>query len=308
MVFTHISGFSTGYIQEKSKLSVKSPIIHSKNDPIKIVKNINKKNHRRGKRNSIQVKQHKFCAIGVNANGIKGKWSTFKNVVNKIKPLIWNIQETKCMTEGGLKMKGFRVFEHIRSSLTGGGGLAMGCSINLRPILTRNGGDDAEALSVNVKIGKIEVLYCTAYGPQNNDSSEKKENFWQYLDEEAKKAKNEGYGFILQGDLNSWLGSGEISWDPRPQNDNGKRFKEFLVSNNLTVVNALKCCKGTITKTRNRQGQIQNSIIDFFVVCKRLLPHGTEMVIDNKREITITNYKCTKRGKSAVDSDHMTLM
>ena len=97
LVFTHKSG----YIREKSQLSVKSPIIHSKNDPIKKVKNINKKNHRRGKRNSIQVKQHKFCAIGVNANGIKGKWSTFKNVVNKIKPLIWNIQETKkhCQVE-----------------------------------------------------------------------------------------------------------------------------------------------------------------------------------------------------------------
>ena len=95
-------------------------------------------------------------------------------MVNKIKPLIWNIQETKSLIEGGLKIKGFRIFEHIRSSLTGGGGLAMGCSINLRPVLTRNGGDEAEALSVNVKIGKIEVLCCTAYGPQNNDISGKK--------------------------------------------------------------------------------------------------------------------------------------
>ena len=177
------------------------------------------------------------------------------------------------------------MFENLKSNLNGGGGLAMGCSINLRPVLTRNGGDEAEALSVNIKIGKIEVLCCTACGPQNNDISEKKENFWQYLDEEAKKAKNEGYGFILQGDLNSWLGGVEIPWDPRPQNDNGKRFKEFLVSNDLTVVNALKCCKGTITRKRNRKGQIQNSIIDFFVVCKRLFPHITEMVIDTKREM-----------------------
>ena len=191
--------------------------------------------------------------------------------------------------------------------MSGGGGLAIGCSIKLCPPLTRNGGDEAEALSVNIKIGKIEVLCCTAYGPQNNDLAEKKENFWHYLDEEAKKAKNDGKGFLLQGDLNSWLGKDEIPCDPRPQNDNGKRFKSFLISNDLTVVNALKCCKGSITRTRNRQGQIQNSIIDFFVVCRRLLPNVTEMVIDTKREMTITNYHCTKRGKSAVDSDHVTM-
>ena len=74
-----------------------------------------------------------------------------KNVIAKTQPLIWNIQETKCLNEGGLKLKGFRVFEHIRSSQNGGGGLAMGCSNKLSPILTRNGGDDAEALTVNIK-------------------------------------------------------------------------------------------------------------------------------------------------------------
>ena len=80
------------------------------------------------------------------------------------------------------------------------------------------------------------------------------------------------------------------------------------MSNNLTVVNALKSCKGLITRIRNRQGQIQKSVIDFFVVCKRLLPHVTEMIVDENREMTITNYHCAKRGKSAVDSDHVTFM
>ena len=80
------------------------------------------------------------------------------------------------------------------------------------------------------------------------------------------------------------------------------------MSNNLTVVNGLTCCKGLITRTRDRQRQVQKSIIDFFVVCKRLLPHVTEMEIDNNRKFTITNYTGSKHGKKAVDSDHVILL
>ena len=43
-------------------------------------------------------------------------------------------------------------------------------------------------------------------------------------------------------------------------------------------------------------------------MCKRLLSHVTEILIDDTREMTITNYKCTRRGKSPVDSDYMTMM
>ena len=126
----------------------------------------------------------------------------------------------------------------------------------MSPVLTRIGGDEAEALTVNIEKGKNNILCCTAYGPQNSDLSDKKDNFWQYLDEEAKSDESNGKGFLLQGDLNSWLGSDEIPNDPRPQNDNGKRFKKFLMSNSLSAVNALKSCKGLITRIGNRQGQI----------------------------------------------------
>ena len=155
-----------------------------------------------------------FTVTGVNVNGIRGKWTTFKNIITKINPLVWKIQETKCLKEGGLKIKGFRVFEHIRSSQNGGGGLSMGCSTKLSPVLTRHGGDEAKALTVNLRINKMNISCCTAYGPQNNDLLENKDNFWQYIDEEAKLAERDGKGFLLQGDLNAWLGSETIPNDP----------------------------------------------------------------------------------------------
>ena len=197
----------------------------------------------------------------------------------------------------------------MRTNKDGGGGLALGCSIKLSPVLTRSGGDEVEAITVNIRIQKINSSCCTAYGPQNSDKVEKKDIFWEYLDEEAKLAEREGKGFLLQGDLNSWLGSDIIANDPRPQNNNGKRFSTFLQYNNLTVVNALKSCKGLITRSRTtKEGKVQKSIIDFFVVCNRLLPYVTDMIIDNQRNYTITNYRGSKRGRRAVDSDHVTLI
>ena len=219
-------------------------------------------------------------------NGVLLTMSLAKN-----KPLVWNIQETKCINEGRLKLNGFRVFEHVRTNQDGGGGLAIGCSIKLSPVLTRSGGDQAEALTVNIKLQKINILCCNAYGPQNNDTNIKKDSFLEFLDEEAKTAEREGKGFLLQGDLNAWLGSETIPNDPRPINNNGKRFSNFLKSNKLTVVNALKCCNGLITRRRNGEGKLQQSIIDFFVVCKRLLPHVTNIIIDNEKKTQLQTTK-----------------
>ena len=68
----------------------------------------------------------------------------------------------------------------------------------------------------------MQIACTTANGPQEKESMDKKATFWDYLDEETKRAKMEGKGFISQGDLNSWIGKTYIKEDPRPQNENGK--------------------------------------------------------------------------------------
>ena len=127
--------------------------------------------------------------------------------------------------------------------------------------------------------------------------------FWQYLDEEAKRAEEEGKGFILQGDLNAWLGKKYILNDPRPQNQNGKFMEDFLETNDLTVVNGLDLCQGLFTQIR----KTEKSVLDFFVVCKRVLTFVQKMNIDEQRTDIPTNYTQVRRGGKAVDSDHMLL-
>ena len=226
---------------------------------------------------------------------------------NEKNPAILSFQETKFQVSGKHKLDGYTSYEHLRTEKTAGGGLYMAVKTELNPVLARDGGEDVEAIAVDISIKKMLIVCATAYGPQEKDPREKKDRFWQFLEEEAKHADLEGKGFILQGDLNSWLGNTYIPKDPRKQNENGKLMEEFIERNQLTVVNGLSLCKGLITRMRKNKTQCEKSILDFFVVCDRILGYTKAMVVDDEKKDILTNYTQVKKGKKAVDSDHMTI-
>ena len=102
---------------------------------------------------------------------------------------------------------------------------------------------------------------------------------------------------LLHFDGNLWAGPKIIPGDPRQQNNNGKLFQEFLDRNRrLYVVNALPICDGLITRTRLKNGKEEKSVLDFFVVCSRVLPIVTKMVIDEDKKYILTNYKNANNG------------
>ena len=83
-------------------------------------------------------------------------------------------------------------------------------------------------MSVEIFVKTMKIRCCIAYGPQENDSIIKKEEFWKYIDEDVYQAALNGSGFVMHFDGNLWAGKDIIPGDPRPQNRNGKLFKEFL--------------------------------------------------------------------------------
>ena len=171
----------------------------------------------------------------------------------------------------------------------------------------REGNDLVEALSIEIFLKKMKIRCCVAYGPQENMSIEKKEAFWNYLDVEVLEAEKNGTGLIFQFDGNLWAGRNIIPGDPRKQNKNGELFEAFLKRNpNLTVVNGPQCA-GLITRSRLKGYNIEESILDFFVVCSLVQPYLTKMVIDDKKEHILTNYQNVKNVGKATDSDHYTL-
>ena len=245
--------------------------------------------------------------IGNNVAGATSKWATVKRLIRVKSPSILSLQETKFRISGRHKLDGYVTYEHLRKEKTAGGGILLAVLQELKPALVRDGGENVEALTVEIKMKQMQVICSTAYGPQENDSKHKKDLFWQYIEEDILRAQIEGKGYILQGDLNAWLGNKIIPNDPRPQNSNGKIMADMLKRNHLTVVNGLQLCKGLFTRIQNRKGTYEKSIIDFFVVSEQILPHITSMEIDEKKINIISNYTQVRRGGKVVDSDHVPL-
>ena len=181
-------------------------------------------------------------------------------------------------------MENFIILEQLRESKDGGGGLAIGCLKELKPVLARKGTDKIEVMAVDISVKTMKIKCVVGYGPQENDKNEKKNEFWQFIEEEVETARKKEQGFILHFDGNLWAGSDIIPGDPRKQNRNGKMFQEFLARNtNLVVVNSLPICKGLITRKRMKGDKEEKSVLDFFIVCTRVLPHVKNMVIDEEK-------------------------
>ena len=245
--------------------------------------------------------------LGVNSAGLRSKLMTFKKVLNDLKPGVFFVEETKMRDPGKLKFENYIVYEKVRKNRDGGGGLALGCLKELHPAWVREGNEEIETLSVNIFVKNMKIRCCVAYGYQESESNDKKEEFWRYLDEEVEEAAKDGAGLIIQFDGNLWAGKQIIPNDPRPQNRNGKLFENFLNRNsNLSVVNALDLCEGLITRRRIKSGKLEESVLDFFVVCDLVRPHITKMVIDENGKYILTNYEQVRYGGKASSSDHAT--
>ena len=49
---------------------------------------------------------------------------------------------------------------------------------------------------------------------------------------------------------------------------------------------------------------MERSILDFFVVCDKIIPYTTKMVVDEKREHALVNYRARKQTGRVIESDH----
>ena len=106
-------------------------------------------------------------------------------------------------------------------------------------------------------------------------------------------------------DANCWLGSNIIPNDPHDQNRNGKLFQNFLEHNqHLFLLNIHDLCEGIITRRRQTVKRLEESILDFYIVCEKILPFIKRMVIDEDQFYVLSNYLKVKGKQITKISDH----
>ena len=224
---------------------------------------------------------------------------------------MWVLQETKLKPNETILCESINDFNvyYMNRQNSHGGGVALGVKKEFKSTLVNEGDDESEAISVRVFIKELSTRVVAAYGPQENATKEKKDQFWEFLEKEANEAELEGDGFILQMDGNLHAGSGIIKGDPNVQNRNGKLFSEFLDRNpNLIVVNSLDVCQGVITRKREFENKQEESVLDFFIINEKIRPFVEKMIIDEEKQISLINLAQLKKNSKFIETDHNSLI
>ena len=222
----------------------------------------------------------------MNAASLKAKLFSFENLILDYEPSVFGIQETHFQKKGQIKFQSsdkYQIYELTRER-RGGDGLALGVKKCLNPIWLKSGNDQCEALTVQISMENLDIRITNAYGPQNYDDGHKKVEFWAYLENEVNISNQSNVGCIIMFDANSWLGYDYLCSDPNPQNENGKIFEDFLERNkNMTLLNSHPSCQGFITRSRIVKNKEEWSIIDFILICDKILPYFQNMMIDEEK-------------------------
>ena len=96
----------------------------------------------------------------------------------------------------------------------------------------------------------------------------------------------------MELDASSKLGSKLIPGDPKEQSKNGKLLENVVVDNDLIVVNGTNHCKCVIARLRKTYHNIEESVIDFFIVCRRFFSPIISLEIDEIRIYSFSNKIC----------------
>ena len=114
----------------------------------------------------LEVSRYVICHKGL--NGLKPRLFTFKKVLSELKPSVFFVEESKFNEEGDFKIDNYVIFEQTRETRDGGDGLALVCVKELNPVLVRKGGDEVEAMSVDIFVKSLTIRCCVGYGCQEN--------------------------------------------------------------------------------------------------------------------------------------------
>ena len=117
--------------------------------------------------------------MGANAAGISSKLYSFNDILKKLNPSIFFIEETKLKKQGSLKVdkpSNFIIYEFNRKERNGGG-IAIGVKEELKPMWIGEGNDDIELLVIEVDLSNIRVRCIGGYGPHEKEMINKKKAF-----------------------------------------------------------------------------------------------------------------------------------
>jgi hypothetical protein len=265
---------------------------------------------RRGRGFSKKCSEKSLNVVGNNVAGLMGKKDSFFSLINKFKPGVSMLQETKLYRKGQIKVENYNIFENLRGQAEGGGLLTM-VHENFEPVLIprkESSKMQENILVVEANLGKSRIRYINAYGVQENAPGSEKMEFYAFLDQEIEDAMSNNCLICLQMDANGKLGDELINGDPNSISPNGRLLLDLITRKSLVVVNGTDKCNGIITRLKVKGQMTERSVLDYFIVCQELYSLVTSMLVDEERKHVLKRFYKHKGETRLVNSDHNILV
>lgn len=209
-----------------------------------------------------------------NIRSIQGKDKELEEEFEKAKLQILAITETKKKGTGMTKTKEGHIMIYSGVDVKERAAAGVACMIHKywEERIVKYIGHSERILSVLLaeKENKETTTVIIAYGPNEDELAEKKEKFWEQLNDITEEAKGQ---VIVAGDLNGRVGKrdetcnrtiGPYGEDRRT--DNGRRILNYCQTNDLIVTNTFYQHKDIHRYTREVISRNEKSIIDYILV------------------------------------------
>ena len=226
--------------------------------------------------------------------------------MSKIEPEIIVIVETKAAQQNTLKHD-FKNYELVTKQVKKGkGGILCGVKKNIGTlsVLEVTTVKNDNILSVKVSFPEISMRVVVAYGPQENDSVENKEDFFKDLSIEVEASIVNGDMLMLVGDLNSRIEL--VDGKVRAVSRNGKYLQDLVTNCDLNVLNFSEKCTGKWTHVIRKSQK--KSVIDYVIVDNDLNCGVRDILIDEECMYTPFRRVTENNAVRAQYSDHNTII
>ena len=240
-----------------------------------------------------------------NINGYKSKSESLIEIISKIDPEIIVLCEIRLPKKNTLK-KDLSNYDLIAKCVKKGqGGILCGIKKNMATsAMEVTSSSNNNILVVKMTINYASIRVVIAYGPQESEPSEIKEEFYRELETEVKACEINGDHMILVGDLNSKIEEGDSYI--KPLSNNGKYLEKIITRCNLKVMNFSEKCQGKWTHVIRTTDK--KSVLDYVIVTKEMEEYINEVVIDE--ELLCTPFRVVTHNKKSRSqySDHNSIV
>ena len=218
------------------------------------------------------------------------------------KPDSIGLYETKLSKMEKCKIEGYEIV--VSNLKKGKEGLLVAVREGTFESIERISEGNDQLITVRVVYPNITIRIIAVHGPQEDDSIENRELFYEAVAVELERCRTNEECPLVLGDFNAKICPDEKLETIDSYSGNGKLLKDLIESQNLKVANFHDKTLGKWTRIQDTKNGVVKSVLDYILVNEQYYRQISNMVIDEEQLFTPFRI-VRKKGKNKITfTDH----